>query len=82
MYIYLIGPLQGESDWHSYTSSRLRKWTYRRERILAEMLEMHSAGVDVLCLQEMSLEALTDTFLPGLKEVNCLFSRLIPSTHS
>jgi mRNA deadenylase 3'-5' endonuclease subunit Ccr4 len=58
--------MHGESDKHLYARREHVRWAGRAELILQEL---RGLGGDVLCLQEVSLGALSSTFIPRLQQV-------------
>ena len=59
----ILGPNHGESSKHEYAPMSIRKWTRRRDKLMAELKYINA---DIFCLQEVSKKSLKETFIPGL----------------
>lgn len=59
-----LAPLNGEGPKHSYAAVAITKWTRRREKVVDEIRALRA---DVLCLQEVSVKSLKETFIPKLR---------------
>lgn len=70
------GPLHGESIKHEYAPVAITKWTRRRDKLIDEIVALNP---DVLCIQETSMKALKETFIPALKRIGLECSGYAPT---
>lgn len=59
----ILAPLNGEGMKHAYAKESVTRWSRRRDKLVDELRRLKA---DVLCLQEMSLKALKETFIPKM----------------
>ena len=61
-----IGPIQGESDKHSYCTLDAKLWKRREERIVDHLLLLRPT---IICLQELSFDTINSIAFQKLAEV-------------
>lgn len=74
----LLGPMHGETPKHNYAQREHALWKFRKERIVEELRRLEA---DVYCLQEVSMDALTNTFLPKMQEMNYALASFSPTSN-
>jgi CCR4-NOT transcription complex subunit 6 len=60
----ILAETYATEDQHPYTPTHFRKWEYRREKILEEIL---TADADIICLQEVEDLQFREFFVPRLR---------------